>query len=273
MECPPRQIGADETPDVVALLDALLDGSPPPVASGLREPPSAALAVFEGRLEPGSLDPSDREEAFASWLGPALLPRLVDVLDPLDVGRAVELLVAPPLAAPWVLRRLADGPVAATGPAWSRLESLLGSLPSGLPSRLLVELGLPGSLGASVDGLTFALEAGASLPTAASATHPLSLALERLGVPSVWDLLPARRGGLAHRARDVPVDLLVAAAASLNLLGAPGCVLRLTVLVLLLGDASVALEPHRRLLTRLLLERSSRVPTDRVVDVWSLANR
>ena len=67
-------------------------------------------------------------------------------------------------------------------------------------------------------------------------------------------------------------DLEGAAEAS-NLLGAAGTTTRLLVLLLLLNEPSRSEDAHRRLLTRLVVSREALVPRDRVVDVWTLANR
>jgi hypothetical protein len=202
---------------------------------------------------------------------------MVDLLSPQELWNTVLYLRFPPLELPRVLDQLyvhqdvEDAVLVAR--ACAHLESAVGSLEVPLSARLTASLGLPWSLGRIIDGLVLALEAGGPWPEGASATQPLLLVLERLGVASVWELLPAARGSLSHRAFEVPLEVLQGAAEALNLLGAAGTTTRLLVLLLLLNEPSRSEEAHRRLLTRLVVSREALVPRDRVLDVWTLANR
>jgi hypothetical protein len=263
-------------PGFEKILEALARGELPHV-SGYPDPPRTARRVFNGSLDPRDLDEAARREVFSSWLGAAVLHRMVDLLPPQELWDAVLLVHFPPLELPRILDQLyvhqdvQDAGLVAR--ACAHLESTIAALTVPLSARLTASLGLPWTLGRIIDALTLALEAGGPRPEGASATQPLLLVLERLGVASVWELLPAARGSLSHRASEVPLEVLQGAAEALNLLGAAGTTTRLLVLLLLLNEPSRSEGAHRRLLTRLLVSREALVPRDRVVDVWTLANR
>lgn len=248
-----------------------------PLDAGLPAPPEAACAVFNGELDPLAVDVQERRAVLSSWLGAGVFARFAPHLPSEELWSTVRGLQLPPLELPRVLEQLYvhqdatnAGLVART---CAHLESLLNGLDEPLSPQLVSSLGLPWTLGRIVDSLTIALEAGAAPPASASATLPLVVVLEHLGVAKVWDLLPAVRGSLSHRASEVPLDVLAGMAESLNLLGAPGTATRSLVLLLLLSEPSRVEDAHRRLLTRLVVSRDARVPQDHVVDVWSLANR
>lgn len=244
---------------------------------GLPAPSNAALEVFDGSIDPLVVDPEDRDAMLSSWLGAGLLARFAPHLSSEEIWSAILGLKYPPLDLPLVLDHLyVHQPATNSGlvaRACAHLESLLNGLDAYLSPRLTASLGLPWTLGRIVDSLTLALEVGAPPPASASAVQPLVVVLERLGVTKVWDLLPATRGSLSHRAAEVPLDVLAGMAESLNLLGAAGAATRSLVLLLLLSEPSRVEDAHRRLLTRLVVSREAKVPPGHVVGVWSLANR
>lgn len=269
-------VSSDGLPSARDVLESLVAGRLP-VHDALPAPPSEAIAVFDGSLDPLALSVADRHAALSSWLGPALLVRFAPYLPPADLWSSIRMLRLAPLGMPQILEQLyvrqdvCDAEMVAR--TCTHLETLLDGVDTPVSPRLVASLGLPWSLGRIVDSLTVALEAGASPPTSPSAVQPLVLVLDRLGVSKVWDLLPAARGALSHRAREAPLDVLAGVAESLNLLGAAGTATRALVLLLLLSEPSRVEDAHRRLLTRLVVSRESRVPPNKVVDVWSLANR
>jgi hypothetical protein len=248
-----------------------------PGSTGFPDPPSRAVEVFRGTLDPLELDAAERRATFASWLGPGVFHRFAGFFGQREIWESVLALPAPPIEFLGVLNELyihrGVNDAVLVGKVFAHLELLLDKLDTAPSPGLARSLGLPATLGIVIDGSTFAQEAGASPPSTPSATHVLSTALEQLRVPTVWSLLPAARGSLSHRAREVPLDTLAAAAEALNLLGASGTVVRLLVLVLLLSEPSRVEQAHRRLLTRLLTSAAPRVPGDHVVHAWSLANR
>lgn len=266
----------DEKVSPREVLEALVRGVLPADA-GLPPLPRSALAVFDGVADPLELAPGDRRDVLASWMSAGVLARFAPHLAAGEIWSAVLGLRFPPLDLPRVLDQLyvhqAAPDAVLVARACAHLESLLAALDASLSPRLTASLGLPWTLGRIIDSLTLALEAGAPSPASASATHTLIVVLERLGVSKVWDLLPASRGSLSHRAAEVPLDVLAGLAESLNLLGAVGTAARSLVLVLLLSEPARVQESHRRLLTRLVVSQEARVPSEHVAGVWSLANR
>lgn len=259
--------------DPVPLLEDLVRGRVPE-DSGLPDPPEGFAALLDGSVDLRVVDLGALPAVLGSWLGPRVCADLCVILDPPAVRDAVLRLPAVPLGLPRVLHALAapvHADAALDARVYARLESMLASFASRPSGVLLRDLGLPRSLGAILDGQVRAVEEGGPLPSTASAVTPLLVSLERLGVRRVWDLLPGSRGGMVRRAGDLPVDVLAASVESLHLLGANATALRVLVLVLLLSDRVETVQ--RRLLTRLLLSPGAGVPPEKVVEVWSLANR
>lgn len=258
------------------VIESLAHGELPRVFEATGIPP-AAIDVFTGVRDPGTLDPGERRDALSSWLSAGVLSRLASHMSPGEVCSAARSLPLPPLGLHLVLDRILDG----TDPvdpgllvhACSRLEVLLNVLEPPFSPRLAGSLGLPSSLGRLVDAIVVAVESGAVPPRSPSAAHPFLLTLDRLAVPSVWDLLPSAGGAIAHRAAEFSLDVLASSVEALNLIGAPATSLRMLVLLLLLVPPPRVEPSQRRLLTRLLLSGASSVPAERVLDVWSLANR
>jgi hypothetical protein len=238
---------------------------------------SALTRIPSTDMHVAVLDAETRSEVLSSWLSAGVFARFVEHLTASELWSAVLDLRLPPLDLAHVIEQLdrhqGIGDAQIHARTCAHLESLINSIDAPLSPRLTASLSLPWALGRIIDSLMLALEAGAPPLRTASATQPLSLALDRLGVFRVWDLLPAGRGGLAHRAREVPLDVLAGTLESLNLLGAYATSARILVLLLLLSGPSQVENSHRRLLTRLLVSHEARVSSDHVISVWSLANR
>jgi len=257
------------------LLLSLLAGEWPSLPA-LPPVPDEVDAFLRGDSPFEEIPAAQVAQGLGSPAGPLLLPLSLPHLRGETLWSAVLLLCAPPLRLRRVLvalRRSAHVDAGLRAAVMTRLEGHLAALPAVPAPPLRAHLGLPASLGAIVDELTLAIEAGAPTPGPASAATPLALTCETLGVRSPFELLPAARGELRDRAGAVPLEVLHRTIEGLNLIGAAATATRLLVFALLLNDPTPEIEPQRLLLRRLLTSSRARIPADRVVDTWSLVNR